>query len=173
MKKVILLIAIFISSCGFEGKEFRPGYEIYVESEGFELVEPLFNNVIDFWNEAYGECPYEVGIILRKEHWFYYGQEIAGLFLGRADKCVMAIGIHHTSECETARVFWHELYHCCFDDYDHFTKPGEEDQIYALDRLPEGTNNWTYGLTYMAYDFRDAGFCEVGDTELYDPYPFK
>lgn len=171
---VVILIAVFTTSCGYEAKEFRPGYNLYMDSEGFDLVKDLINDSVDYWEGFYGACPYEVSIILREFPWNYHGIQVAGMMVGNNRKrCVLAIGVHRTSECQTARVFWHEMYHCCMLDYDHFIEPGEEDQIYGLERLPEGTTNWTHGLTYMSYDFRDDGKCIEGDTELYDPYPFK
>ena len=176
MKKLFLLIlAVSILGCGlYDVKEFKPGVTLYMDSEGFPLVKDLVVDAIDFWDAFYGQCPYELSLILRKEHWSYYGMEVAGIMVGNDGKrCVIAMGVHHTSECQTARVLWHEMYHCCFLDYDHYIDPGEENRIYGLERLPEGTTNWTYGLTYMSYDYRDAGRCIEGEEELYDPYPFK
>lgn len=160
MSKILIsfILCIFIS-CGFQGRYFQDDYFLYMDSEGFELVYDLVNDSVDRWNEVYGECPYRVGIILRKEHWSAYGQEVAGLFVGRVnDQCTIAIGINRTSECQSAMVFWHELYHCCFNDSDHFTDSGQ---------------NWTHDIWYMMDDFRNDNLCTDGTDELYNPYPFN
>jgi len=171
---LILFTCLSFFGCGLYGRDIREGYRVLEEEERIVLVEGLLNKSIDRWNEVYGECRYNVGILLEPEYWVYQDQLVAGLYWGKvsSNSCVISIGVNRTSECATAMVLWHELYHCCFDDRDHEISPGEEDRLYARDRMPEGTTNWTHGLWYMMDDYRKAGQCEENPDGLYNSYPF-
>jgi hypothetical protein len=110
-------------------------------------IEPLILDVLDQWDTTYGVCPHRVMIVPRSWPFWSYGDLVAGVSYGG----VIDVGIHHTSECQTALLIWHEMYHAC-------------KYIQTHDR------EWQDPMYALMVEWRNTGRCIEGETELYDPY---
>ena len=152
---VILMASVIgLFNCGSVDKlEIRDGFYLNssklipenAQGSDYEAIE-ILGNAIDKFESIYGKTSKEITIELR-EYSFYseeLGKNVSGLNYNNGNSCTVVIGIHPSSDCQSAMILWHELYHCTMDEPDH--------------------GQWVYDLFDLRDQYRDEGGCSEYDS---------
>lgn len=143
---MILLLA-FNCGSGENTLEIRDGFYIdtYKAETPQQVVDyeaiDIIGNAIDKFESIYGKSQKKINIELQ-DYSFYseeLGKYVSGLNYNYGDSCKLVVGIHPSSDCQTAMVLWHELYHCVMDESDH--------------------GQWAYDLFDLKDKYKEEGGC--------------